>query len=207
MSACECHNDAEELSQQRGLLLTLLGLNFTMFLFESGSGWWVDSAGLLADGLDMLADAAVYALALYAVGRGARSKAGAALASGFAQLCLALLLIWHIYQRWRYGTEPLGEWMIAIAALALAVNLVCLWLLRRHRRGEVHMRASWLFSANDVLVNLGVMVAGGMVSWSASPWPDLLIGSVIVLLVMRTGARIVVDAQRELRGETKRGLA
>ena len=81
--------------------------------------------------------------------------------------------------------------MIGISALALAANVSCLFLLARHRHGGAHMRASWIFSTNDVLANLGVMVAGALVAWTGSRLPDLVVGTVVAALVLLGAVRIL----------------
>jgi Co/Zn/Cd efflux system component len=81
--------------------------------------------------------------------------------------------------------------MLGIALLALAANLACLALLTRHREGGVHMKASWIFSTNDVLANLGVIIAGVLVAWTGSNYPDLMIGALIALLVANGARRIL----------------
>ena len=50
--------------------------------------------------------------------------------------------------------------MMAVAFLALLANMGCLLLISKHREGGAHMKASWIFSANDVVINVGVIVAG-----------------------------------------------
>ena len=66
--------------------------------------------------------------------------------------------------------------MMSIAFLALIANITCLAIISRHRTGGAHMRASWIFSTNDVIANIGVIVAGALVAWSGSALPDLIIG-------------------------------
>ena len=75
-------------------------------------------------------------------------------------------------------------------ALALLANVSCLFLLAKHRDGEAHMRASWIFSTNDVLANLGVMAAGALVAWTGSHVPDLLVGIAVSALVLLGAYRI-----------------
>ncbi|WP_207063179.1 cation diffusion facilitator family transporter [Motiliproteus sp. SC1-56] len=195
MSDCECRQNARELEGQRRLLGLLLGLNGLMFAVEGSLGLLAQSTGLIADALDMLADASVYGLALYAVGRSETLKNRAAALSGGAQLLLALAVIAEVLRRTVYGSEPQSLLMMATAALALAVNLTCLTLLNRHRHGEIHLRASWLFSASDVLANLGVIAAGLLVAWTGTPWPDLVIGALIAGVVARTGIRIIRESR------------
>ncbi|SBO42726.1 cation transporter [Cyanobium sp. NIES-981] len=189
-TTCGCGSDGAE-RLERGTLQWLLAINGAMFLVELVLGLWGQSTGLIADALDMLADAAVYALSLLAVGPGAGRQRRAARLSGWLQLGLAVLVLLDGLRRFLQGSEPMGVLMAAVAGLALAANLVCLALLQRHRHGGLHMRASLIFSTNDTIANAGVIVAGLLVALLGSPLPDLLIGLAISLLVLRGGIRIL----------------
>lgn len=172
-------------------LKLLLAINALMFGVEILAGWWAQSAGLLADALDMLADAAVYGLALYAVGHSPALQRRAAHLSGWLQLTLALGMLSEVVRRIFFGAEPLGDAMMGVALLALLANGACLLLISRHRHGGAHMKASFIFSANDVIANLGVILAGGLVVWLDSPWPDWVIGTLIGLIVLQGAWRIL----------------
>lgn len=173
------------------VLRWLLGINAAMFVVELVAGWLAQSTGLMADALDMLADAAVYGLALLAVGQAAAGKRRAARAAGWLQLLLAAAALAEVLRRLWLGSEPEPPLMMGISALALLANVSCMALLARHRDGGVHMRASWIFSTNDVLANLGVIAAGALVAWTGSNLPDLLIGTAIVALVALGAWRIL----------------
>jgi len=177
--------------QEAGTLRILLAINGFMFIIELITGWLAQSTGLIADSLDMFADATVYGLALYAVGRSARMKLRAAHLAGILQLLLALGVFWDVTQRLLGGSEPHSGLMIGIAVLALIANVFCLWLISAHREGGAHMRASWIFSATDVLANLGVIAAGALVALTGSPYPDLVIGTLIGLVVLNGARRIL----------------
>jgi hypothetical protein len=172
-------------------LWVLLTINAVMFVIEMVAGWWGDSVGLISDGVDMFADAAVYGVALYAVGRGARHKVSAAKLAGTLQLLLALTALGEVGRRAFAGSFPEELTMVGISLLALAANISCLTLISRHRQGGVHMRASYIFSANDVLANLGVIVAGVLVALTGSPIPDWMIGTAIGVLVLVGAFRIL----------------
>ena len=174
----------------RRALTVLLALNGGMFVVELLSGWRAESMGLIADGLDMGADAAVYLLALLAIGAAESRKLSAARFAGRVQLALAVLALLELGRRAIMGSAPEPQTMISISLVALAVNIICLALLRRHRHGEVHLQAAWIFSATDVQANLGVLVAGALVGWLDSAIPDLLIGLVVCWLVLRGAIRI-----------------
>jgi len=175
----------------------LLAINAVMFVVEIVTGILAESTGLIADSLDMLADATVYGIALYAVGKAASGKVGAAIASGYFQMALALIVALEVARRAVYGSDPEPAYMVLVGLVALTANVICLSLIARHRDGGVHMRASWIFSRNDVIANAGVILGGGLVYVSGVRWPDLLIGIGIAVIVFRGGLAIVADARHE----------
>ena len=180
----------QERKSEAGVLRVLLAINAVMFAVELVAGWSAESTGLIADSLDMLADAVVYGLALYAVGRAAHVKARAAHLSGVFQGLLAVGVFADVLRRFATGSAPEPPTMISVSTLALVANVSCLFLLAKHRDGEAHMRASWIFSTNDVLANLGVMAAGALVAWTGSHLPDLVVGTAVAALVLVGAYRI-----------------
>lgn len=173
------------------VLRQLLAINATMFVVELGAGAVAQSTGLVADALDMAADAMVYALALYAVGRTVADQQRAARWSGGLQLVLALGALGEVGRRALVGSEPAEGLMMGVAALALAANLACVALLARHRGGGVHLKASWIFTTHDALANLGVIVAGALVALTGSAVPDLVVGTAVGLVVLASAVRIL----------------
>jgi len=173
------------------VLWILLFINFTMFLVEIGIGFYAESTGLVADSFDMLADSIVYSVSLYAVGKAAITQHRAARLSGWFQLLLAFGAIAEVVRKSIVGSEPNSGLMMGISLVALCANVSCLMLLMKHRKGAVHMRASWVFSSNDVIANIGVLIAGGLVYFLRSPLPDLVIGVLIALIVARGALSIM----------------
>ncbi|MGE3975383.1 MAG: cation diffusion facilitator family transporter [Bdellovibrionales bacterium] len=172
-------------------LKILLLINAGMFLIEIVLGLVAQSTGLISDSLDMFADAAVYGVSLYAVGKTLKLKQKAARISGYMQLLLAVFAFSEVVRRFIYGSEPESSLMIGVAILALIANVSCLFLIYKHREGEVHMKASWIFSTNDVLANIGVIVAGVIVRFTGSALPDLVIGFIIAFIVLSGAIRIL----------------
>jgi cation diffusion facilitator family transporter len=181
--------------QERKTLLTVFTINTLMFFIEFGFGFLAQSTGLIADSLDMFADASVYAVSLYAIGRSVSLKTKAAFLSGIMQIALALTALADVVRRFIWGSEPISSFIIGIGLLALIANVTCLLLISKHRQGDVNMRASWIFSKNDVIANLSVIVSGGIVALTGSRYPDLVIGFMIAVLVSRGGFQILREAQ------------
>lgn len=196
--SCDCHLEATN-DSQRKTLRTLLAINAAMFAIEAGIGLWADSSGVLADSLDMLADALVYGLSLFAIGRSDAIKTRAAAWSGWFQIGLAASIAADIARRALFGSEPQSLPMLAVSVLALMANAYCLTLLSKHRDGEIHLRASWIFTRSDVIANAGVIVAALLVRFTQTRWPDLVIGAAIAAVVIQGGISILAEAKKECR--------
>lgn len=168
-----------------------------MFVVEIVTGLIAESTGLIADSLDMLADAVVYGLGLYAVGREAGARIRAAFASGYFQMALAMIVAFDVGRRAVFGSDPEPGYMVLIGLVALAANVVCLRLITKHRDGGVHMRASYIFSKNDVIANAGVIMGGVLVYVTGVRWPDLVVGIAIAYVVFRGASAIIADARQE----------
>lgn len=179
-------------SKQRKILWWVLGINFGFFVVEMTTGWISNSMGLIADSLDMLADSIVYALSLFAIGGTIYRKKKVAKFSGYFQMGLALLGFSEVLRRFFSESEtPLFQWMIIISVLALIGNLVSLWLINKAKSNEAHMQASAIFTSNDIIVNGGVILAGVLVYFLESKWPDLVIGGIVFAFVLRGAVKIL----------------
>jgi len=207
MSGCGCEVEIKDASQKR-VLYWLLGINAVMFFGEMTVGILADSTALIADSMDMLADAVVYGIGIYAVGKSILHKAKAAQISGYFQLLLGVIILIDITRRLFLGSEPISSLMIGMGFIALIANVACLVIIRNHKNDEVHMRASWIFSANDVIANMGVIIAGVLVVWLDSRVPDLVIGCIVSIVVLRGAWMILKDAKQEvLDSEVQKGKA
>lgn len=203
MTDCGCAVPPAKSSQERRILRIALALNAAMALIGGLAGWIAESAGLLADALDMLCDASAYAIALIAIGRTALFKIRAATLSGGILLVLGVGVLVEVGRRLIYGADPLSEWMIGTALLSLVVNLAVLRVLAPMKSGEVHLRATWLFTRADVVANLGVIFAGLMVLWLGVPYPDFVIGALIGIYVIKEALEILRDAKSEAAKNTR----
>ena len=188
------HNlDASQAADRRILWLVLL-INLGQSLAGAGVGVWASSTALIGAALDNLADASVYGVSLYAVGRAATIKVRAARLSGWLLIGLAALLFVEVLRRFFGGEEPIGPAMMAMAAVNAALNLVCLRLLRRHRGEDVNFKASAIFTSNDSIVNLAIVLSGALVLWLDSNLPDLVLGLVVSAIAANGGREILSEA-------------
>lgn len=189
------------LARQRSVLRQVLLWNLALFAGLGVAGWVADSSALLANALDNGSDAAVYLLSYLAIDRRPVWKRGAATVSGIMLLIFAVAVLADVVRRWMYGAEPLGPVMIGLALVAGAINLWCLVLLRRLRSDDVNMKAAETFSFNDFISNGGVVVAGVLVLWLGSSWPDLVAGALIAAVAFKGGIEILQSVRENKRSD------
>ncbi len=185
--------DFEENSHQKKLLWSVLLINFAFFIIEMTTGLISRSMGLVADSLDMLADSFVYGISIFAVGGSIVHKRKIARLAGYFQILLAVIGFAEVLRRF-FASEKLPDFstMIIVSIFALIANGICLYLLQKSKsKQEAHMQASMFFTSNDVIINLGVIVAGLLVHWLDSSKPDLIIGTIVFLLVIQGAIRIL----------------
>ncbi|MGH7264230.1 MAG: cation transporter [Candidatus Rokuibacteriota bacterium] len=185
--------------RQRRVLQLVLTINAGMFLVELGAGLLAHSTALLADSLDMLGDALVYAFSLAVLGRGTRWQARAALLKGGIMAVFGLGVLGEVVVKALRGIVPTAAIIGGVGLLALVANLACLALLLRHRADDLNLRSTWVCSRNDVIANVGVLAAAAGVAFTGSAWPDIVIGAAIAGVFGASAVGVLRDATRQLQ--------
>jgi Co/Zn/Cd efflux system component len=185
--------DFKENTNQKKLLWSVLVINFAFFIIEMATGLISKSMGLVADSLDMLADSFVYGISLFAVGGTLIKKKRIAKLAGYLQITLAIIGFVEVLRRFLVEEKlPDFSTMIIVSILALIANGTCLYILQKSKsKEEAHMKVSMIFTSNDVIINLGVIIAGVLVNWLSSSKPDLIIGTIVFILVVQRAFRIL----------------
>ena len=183
---------------KRALWLVVL-LNVGYGVVEMAGGFFSGSQALKADALDFLGDGLITFLGLLAIGWSLAWRARSALIQGLFLGALGLSEIVTTVYRVLVRQQPEAELMGVFGLIALAVNVAAAVVLIPHRTGDANARAVWLFSRNDAIGNAAVVVAAGLVAWTATPWPDLVVAVIIAGLFLQSSWSIVRDALGDLR--------
>jgi cation diffusion facilitator family transporter len=201
-----CQSKAHEVRALREryghVLKFVLAINMLMFVIEFGGGLFAHSTALLADSLDMFGDVTVYGVSLYVLHKGERWQARAAVLKGLLMTGFGGVVLVEVVQKVLTGLVPSAPLMSTFGVLALHANMACAVMLLRFRTGEINMRSTWLCSRNDVIANLGVLLAAGGVTLTASAWPDILIGATIAAVFVHSSWGVLRASLRQLLWHT-----
>ncbi|QNT71492.1 cation transporter (plasmid) [Defluviicoccus vanus] len=185
------------LAYRRALWVVVL-LNLVMGVAEMIGGFIAGSQALKADALDFLGDGLITLLGLLAIGWSLAWRARAALIQGVFLAALGIAVLAATAYRVLLLHIPEAEIMGVFGAIALAVNVAAAWVLVPHRKGDANVRAVWLFSRNDALGNVAVVIAAGLVAWTGTPWPDLAVAAIIAGLFLHSAWEIISHARADL---------
>lgn len=183
----------------RTALLACCILNIAMAFIEGSVGLWIGSAALFADAGDFLEDAAVLGLAFLAIKWSVRARATAGVVQGLAMAAVGVGAIVQIVFRILRGGAPPPALMGSVAVLALIVNGYCAYRLIRFRRGDASMRAIWLSTRNDAMLNILTVVAAVFIAITRSGWPDIIAGAIIATVNLWGSIGIISAAIGEMR--------
>lgn len=201
MAGCtdESCTSTELAGRQRRVLVWVLLINAVMFVVEASAGWIAHSSALLADSLDMLGDSIAYGFSLYVINRGPRWTAISALLKGSIMALFGLFVLSEVISKLIWPAVPVAGTIGLIGMLALLANVICLLLLTRHRSDDINMHSVWLCSRNDIISNVGVLIAAAGVAITQQGWPDIIIGLVIATLFLRSAIQVLGRAFKQLR--------
>lgn len=202
---CSCRGDEKKAAVDpayRRALWTVVVLNLGFGIVEAVGGFIAGSQALKADSLDFLGDGSITLVGLLALSWSKRTRAGVALVQGWFLAALGVGVIGSALARVLHATGvPEAELMGGLGAAGLLVNVAAAASLMRFREGgDANAKAIWLFSRNDAIANMAVVVAATLVHWLGNAWPDLVVAGVIAALFLHSAREIIRDARAELEG-------
>lgn len=182
----------------RRALWVVIILNVGYGIIEMVGGFLSDSQALKADALDFVGDGLITFLGVLAIGWGLAWRARSALIQGIFLGVLGISVLVNTVLRLAEGYVPEAGMMGVFGLIALAINLASTAVLLPHRAGDSNVRAVWMFSRNDAIGNLAVVIAAVVVGWLDASWPDIIVAFVIVGLFLHSSSVIIRDARQDL---------
>lgn len=183
---------------RKALWLVVL-INVGYGIAEIIGGFLADSQALKADALDFLGDGSITLLGLLAIGWGLKLRARSALIQGIFLGAMGIGVLAYTIYRTQVLQTPEAGLMGGFGIGALLINVIAVILLIPHRKGDANVRAVWLFSRNDALGNILVIIAAGFVFLTNTSWPDLIAAGIIASLFLQSSWSIIRDARNDLK--------
>ncbi len=187
----------DEVTKYKTIFIIVLLINLVMFFLEFFYGLISHSSALVADSADMLGDVFVYGVSLYVLKRGLEAKRKASLLKGILMTALGVGVVIESVVKIFLPVEPIGQIISMLGIVALVANAICFFLLIKHKDGDMNIKSAWICSRNDVIANIGVIVAGFLVILLNSKWPDIIIGLVISAIVLQSSIDIIRDSWKK----------
>ena len=206
MAGCACEDNQIDAGEFDGrspaykrALIAVIAINAAMFFVEMSAGFMSGSQALKADALDFAGDTATYALSLAVIGMSLRIRSTAALIKGVSLGLMALFVLVTTIASAFDSSTPAASVISSVGLLALAANVVSVFILLRWRDGDSNVRSVWLCSRNDAIGNVAVIGAGAAVWFTGSFWPDLIVAALLAGLFAKSALAIITQALREHR--------
>jgi len=200
-NCCAFNLENTENKNLKTVLILVFLINFGMFFVEIISGFMAHSNSLLADSLDMLGDSFIYGITIAVMSKHPSVRAKGSLAKGIIMLLLGAFVVAESIFKIINPVVPIAETITVIGFVALLANTASFILLFRHRSKDLNVRSSWLCSRNDMLANIGVIAAGFLVAQFNSMWPDIAVGFVMAIVVIRSSVQIITESLRHINSK------
>jgi cobalt-zinc-cadmium efflux system protein len=205
-------------SASRRALGTVLALTVGVTAVEVVGGFLTGSLALLADAGHMLSDTFAIGLALVALTLAERPSTPrrsfgfqraeilAAFVNGLTLVLVSGWIAWEAVQRFRDPPEILGGWMLAVAAVGLAVNVVAAGILLRSATESLNVEAALRHVVADVLGSVGVLAAALVILLTGWTTIDPIVSLAIALLIVASAWSVLRDSTAILMEQTPSGI-
>jgi cobalt-zinc-cadmium efflux system protein len=212
------HSHAPAPDADRRWLGVALGLILSFMAVEVVAGLLADSLALLSDAAHMLTDAGSIGLALFAARLAARPPHGrytfglgraeilSAQINGASLLVLAGVIAWEAIQRLGSPPDVDGAIVLVVGLAGAAANVAAAWALSRAERRSLNVEGARQHILTDLYASLGAALAGLLVLTAGLERADVVVALLVALLMVRSGFSLLGQSTRVLLEASPRGI-
>ena len=216
--AGHAHSHPPAPDADRRWLAIALGLILGFMVLEVAAGLLADSLALLSDAAHMLTDAGSIALALVAARLAARPAGGrftfglgraeilSAQVNGAALLVLAGVIAWEAVRRIGDPPDVEGAIVLVVGLAGAAVNVAAAWALSRAERRSLNVEGARAHVLADLYGSLGAALAGLLVLTAGLERADVVVALLVAALMVRSGFGLLRRSTRVLLEASPRGI-
>lgn len=204
-------------TESRNLLITIV-LNFVITAAEIIGGIISNSLALISDALHNFSDALAVLITYIAVRISKKESTPqktfgykriqilAALFNSVVLIVISIYLLYEAYERFVEPQEVKSVPMFIVATIGLIANFIGVYLLRRHSKKNINIKAAYLHLIGDTLSSVAVIFGGILIYFFEVYWIDPLITVLISLYIIKETISILLETYHILMQATPKNI-
>ena len=179
-----------DLLGRRALVIAFI-INLVMMSVDLWYGLMMNSASLLGDAANNSGDVFILGSSILVLSSTTEVKNRLALFKGMIMTVFGLWAFYHVYLGLMGESDLTGGIISLIGVMSLAGNSAVAFMMYKHQHKDINFLSAFICCRNDAIASAGIILAGLLVMFTGSFWPDVVIGTAIAIIVCHGGIKII----------------
>ena len=175
----------------RNALILAFIINLIMLTADLTFGLMMNSASLLSDAANNSGDAFILGSSILVLSSSNIVKNRLALLKGIIMVVFGLWAFYHVYLGLIGASQLSGGIISVVGVISLIGNTFVALMMHQHHHKDINFKSAFICCRNDAIASAGIILAGALVMFTASFWPDIIIGAVIASIVCNGGIKVI----------------
>ena len=175
----------------RNVLVIAFIINLIMITADLTYGLMMNSASLLSDAANNAGDVFILGSSLFVLSSTTVVKHKLALLKGIIMTAFGLWAFYYVYLGIIGMSQLTGGIISFVGLLSLIGNATVAFMMYKHQHKDINFMSAFICCSNDAIASAGIILAGLLVMFTGSFWPDVIIGTMIAIIVCHGGIKII----------------
>ena len=175
----------------RNALIIAFIINLIMLTADLTYGLKMSSASLLSDAANNSGDAFILGSSMFVLSSTTAVKNRLALLKGIIMTAFGIWAFYHVYLGIIGESQLSGGVVTAVGFLSFIGNTTVALMMHYHHHKDINFKSAYICCRNDAIASAGIILAGVLVMFTGSFWPDVIIGTIIAGIVCQGGIKII----------------
>ena len=175
----------------RNALILAFIINLIMLTADLTFGLMMNSASLLSDAANNSGDAFILGSSILVLSSNNIVKNRLALLKGIIMVVFGLWAFYHVYLGLIGASQLSGGIISVVGVISLIGNTFVALMMHQHHHKDINFKSAFICCRNDAIASAGIILAGALVMFTGSFWPDIIIGAVIASIVCNGGIKVI----------------
>ena len=175
----------------RNVLVIAFIINLIMMTTDLTYGLMMNSASLLSDAANNSGDVFILGSSILVLSSTTAVKNRLALLKGIIMITFGLWAFYHVYLGLIGESQLSGGIISIVGVMSLIGNSTVALIMYRHQHKDINFMSAFICCRNDAIASAGIILAGLLVVYTRSFWPDIIIGTAIAVIVCNGGIKII----------------